>query len=394
MKKIILFGILFLLCLSSYSLTKEQYEKIVDYVAIKYANKYAVQYSQVNINGSDIKLYNDSVKPKIQNINSIEKCASSKDFITLLKNNKWNTLASNVEALIKKQTKDYSINNKNKEIADLVNALTKDYVDKLKIENEDNQEILNAVKDYIGENNNTQNVKIVNTSDAHSNSSSTLQDNKDWPKWIKISATVIVWFLIGFIVFLFIKLNETKSKYYDYKEKYEKQQRELINNKRKVDDLTVENGKLKSDNSTYLDQLKSAINHNEQKNHNEPINPTPSAEKPVPASQSQPTPITENPKVLYASTIDTANRVFYNVSDVWNNEAVYSLKLEGQDQASFDIDSRAHKKVLMRQEFIDGCKLKRMSSNPTNVSCENLGQAQRNTDGKWEVIDYPSVKFS
>lgn len=93
---------------------------------------------------------------------------------------------------------------------------------------------------------------------------------------------------------------------------------------------------------------------------------------------------------LYAANI--IDGIFNKVTEQPNDYSVFELTLLSQSTASFSIYHNAYRRVLAAPEFIEGCDKQILSDTPSNLDIE-MGEAQYNNSGKWQVTKKAKIKF-
>jgi hypothetical protein len=106
------------------------------------------------------------------------------------------------------------------------------------------------------------------------------------------------------------------------------------------------------------------------------------AEKPVVHSTAVPA------TTLYADSI--FDGFFNKTKETPNEETVFELHLHNAQNATFTIYHSAKQRIIANPAFLEGCD-KQVLANGQNVKIANEGVAQRQSDGKWKVISKLNV---
>lgn len=98
--------------------------------------------------------------------------------------------------------------------------------------------------------------------------------------------------------------------------------------------------------------------------------------------------IKENISVLYADSI--IDGYFNQVKEIPDEDTIFELYIQNEQTASFTISSIAFPRIIARPSFLDGCD-KQVLNNAQNVEIINKGTVQKQTDGKWKIINKLNV---
>ena len=104
----------------------------------------------------------------------------------------------------------------------------------------------------------------------------------------------------------------------------------------------------------------------------------------------QPQPATVIIKKLFASAVD-ANMCFMEVSEQPKDKTIYTLLLEDDYNAKFELYEDAKELVIGCEDYINGA-CNKLGNGNTIEGCDS-GFAQKTGDGFWKVIKKANVKF-
>jgi hypothetical protein len=86
---------------------------------------------------------------------------------------------------------------------------------------------------------------------------------------------------------------------------------------------------------------------------------------------------------LYADSI--FDGFFNKTKETPNEETVFELHLQNAQNATFRIYNSAKPRIIANPAFLEGCD-KQVLANAQNVKIVNEGSAQRQADGKWKIV--------
>jgi hypothetical protein len=88
--------------------------------------------------------------------------------------------------------------------------------------------------------------------------------------------------------------------------------------------------------------------------------------------------------ILYADAI--IDGFFNKVKEIPNEDTIFELHLKNNDSATFTIFSGANQLITKRPEFLEGCD-KQVLRNSANVKIIKKGETQKQSNGKWKIIN-------
>lgn len=94
--------------------------------------------------------------------------------------------------------------------------------------------------------------------------------------------------------------------------------------------------------------------------------------------------------ILYSGSI--SENSFKRVSEIPNENTIYELHLQNANTATFTLYEQAKQLVCKHPEFLEGCN-KQVLSNQ-NVRIDNEGAAQRQAEGSWKIIRDLSITIN
>lgn len=98
--------------------------------------------------------------------------------------------------------------------------------------------------------------------------------------------------------------------------------------------------------------------------------------------------VKENISILFADSI--IDGCFNEITERPNEDTIFELTLQNAQTAKFSISPIAYARIIARPSFLDGCD-KQVLNNAQKVEIINKGTAQKQTDGKWKIINKLNV---
>lgn len=97
----------------------------------------------------------------------------------------------------------------------------------------------------------------------------------------------------------------------------------------------------------------------------------------------------ESKKLLFADSI--IDRVFSHVREQENDDTVFILELNHENEATIKLFERAYNKVLANASYLEGCETQIVGHN--SIEIEKEGKAEKTINGEWKVTTPMKIKM-
>lgn len=204
-----------------------------------------------------------------------------------------------------------------------------------------------------------------------------------------IVGTLIVAIIVLVLLYKRIKttfqddLDEANEKIRELKSGYRtNEQLQANNNNGKVKELEEQNKKLKKDNDDLrfeLLKLQQKTSQPEPGNNNAPDE----------GGQPFPPVKPEMPQIINLYSDCIVDGLFNRVTEHPDDDTVYELVLDDDNNASVVIYSRAERRIIANPAFIDGCEKQIVGNSSVNV--EQKGVAAKDDNGRWRLVVAPII---
>lgn len=398
-------------CIAQNKVSKEQYQKWVDYVNCKYLvafiDKKIAQKSD-EINESYKKDYQDKNRSKLD-IKELSKAPIYSDIKKIVKDYKkgqmlYESVNKKTESLSNEWDKTQLINNllslpdgkqeQNKidfktYLEKTTNLLRTDLQKQIPDNFFSKAEHPPKKEDEVKPKEKKDNVAVKNVGN-----NKPTENNVNKPKEA-INNSISSWWWFGLILvligslFILIKwrkkhtVNRNNS-INGVEQSYREEIHELKNDKKKlkreIEQLKIANKDLLSEN-IRLGQKIEGLSYKPQK----AIIDTNTEHE----TEKLPTEVSEtSASILYADAIIDGS--FNRVKDTPNTNTIFELHLQNSQNATFTIYHRAMQRIVENPSFLEGCEKQVINSTQT-VDIVNEGFAQRQVDGKWQITKKISI---
>jgi hypothetical protein len=376
-------------------ISKELYEKLVDYANCKYTAVYIEYFRGNKDEAKNIKEYDSNIKDKISNCD-IDNPLKFDVLSELLKNNGWKWTDSVISAKINKLKDKYDENSTDNiligrlklddNLITIYNKAKTKYNKPDDISKTINQLQRELKRKYLSpepQGNENDNREPEPDNDGNGNSGTV------------IVVIIFVFALAGFICYRRrerIKKHFNSSQSYGAKETHDQYSQSEFENRQLIEELIKELRDLKTNDNIRNRQSEQKIGELEQRIREleqrivETTDSSQQTDAPVKDS-----PVLPDVDILYADAI--TNGVFHRVSEGPNEDTVFELRgTPSARKMQFSIYQGACKRVIKNPDFVDGCDKQRISAQPQNLEVEP-GEAVQDDFGKWKIIRKAKIKF-